>query len=344
MSALRTASSTFLSVCAPSGIIGNIIVLLAFHRQEQTDDCSHIFFKHLAIVDLIMCTGGLVTGLGIMLTGGFQYCQGGLIFIALFYGLSSGTVCLMTLDRYIYISMPLRYYCKMSTKRARLLLIGIWCISVVNILPVVSGVAFHRKPGPFYRLDIKNCVLPKIINIPYFLWLEGTFLAFLAATVYFNIRLLSYARQQSRKIEASTLPTGSEFHADESFNSTIGNQTLATGKCTGTHQIHRIIFLRQRATVRLTTVFLRIRQKKYVKIIFFIVFIHCLCNLPYFLFVTLEIICGSSFEYQKIKFAYSLYLLNYLNSVLNPVIYTSLNKRLRESVKRMLYSVRCRSS
>ena len=339
-------SLSFLSICAPTGIISNIIVLIVFNKEEH-NDCSHIFFMHLAFVDLVLCTGGLITSIGVYQNGGFFFCKGGLLIIALFYCLSSATLCLMTYDHFIYISMPLRYFRKMTPMRAKVLIAAIWSISIVNIIPVITNTAFIRSKGPFHELDIKNCVLPKIINIPYFFWLEAIFLVFLSVTIVCNFRILSYARKQSRKIEAVVIPQSNldvnEEDTERSRNLTTPQPDQMSGVSRGTiRNTGSLVTLKGGTAAKFIKFFARVRQRKYIKTIICIVTVHCICNLPYFVFIAAEILYGY-FDYSKTKYAYSLYLLNYLNSVLNPFIYASLNSSLRKAVKRLLCSF-CRRS
>ena len=341
MSLLRAISTSFLAICAPTGIISNILVLIVFNRQEH-NNYSYIFFMHLACVDLMLCTGALVTGLGVSHNGGFFFCKGGLLIIALFYCLSSGTLCLMTYDRFIYISMPLRYYCKMTPRRAKTLLVFVWTISVINVLPVLTNTAFNRSKGPFYELDIKNCVLPKIINIPYFFWLEAVFLTFLVVTIVYNFRIMSFARKQSRKVEAAILPHN-HLQATSGNNESI--LSLSTLQQKNNHRDSyrtlpgkgSVVTLRGNTTRKFAKFLKHVRQRKYIKVIGCIIIVHCICNLPYFGLITAEILHGY-LDYKKIKYLYSLYLLNYLNSVLNPFIYISLNSSLRRSAKKLLCS------
>ena len=348
MSLLRAISLCFLTICAPTGIISNIIVLIVFNKQEHNDH-SYIFFMHLAFVDLILCTGGLVTGLGVSQSGEFLFCKGGLLIIALFYSLSSGTLCLMTYDRFIYISMPLRYYRKMTSKRAKILIVLLWIISIINILPVLTNNAFVRSKGTFYELDIKNCVLPKIINIPFFFWLETVFLTFLVMTIVYNFRILSFARLQSRKVEAAIIPrinleTTEGSDKRSLYLSKLTQENKSGGFRGGSRGASldqgSISTLKRYTSMKLAKLLQRVRKRKHVKIIAWIVIIHCTCNLPYFVLITAEIFYGY-FDYDRIKYLYLLYLLNYLNSVLNPFIYTSLNSNLRKSVKKLLCSL-CR--
>ena len=333
MSLLRIISVSILTFCAPTGIISNVIVLMAFKKQNH-DDYSHIFLVHLAIVDLILCTGGLVTSLGVSQIGGFFFCKGGLLIIALFYCLSSGTLCLMTYDRFIYISMPMKYYRRMTPKRAKVLIAVLWALSVINVLPVLTNGAFIRSKGKYYELDIKNCIIPKIINIPYFFWLETVFLTFLLMTIVYNFRILSVARNQSRKIEAITVPP------NKLNTSSVNNETSATltqlNQASACEESHSVI----RKKGKFAKFFHHAKQRKCIKTILLIVIVHCICNLPYFVLITAEIFYGY-FNYKKVKYVYLLYLLNYLNSVLNPFIYTSLNSNLRRSVKKTLRSI-CR--
>ena len=333
MSLLRIISACILTICAPTGIISNVIVLMAFKRQNN-DDYSHIFLVHLAIVDLILCTGGLVTSLGVSQIGGFFFCKGGLLIIALFYCLSSGTLCLMTYDRFIYISTPMKYYRTMTPKRAKVLLAALWALSVINVLPVLTNSAFLRSRGAYYELDIKNCIIPKIINIPYFFWLETVFLMFLLMTIVYNFRILSVARKQSRKIEAVTIPPNT-------FNtSSVNNETSAIlthlNQASTCKELHRAV----RKKGKFAQFCHHAKQRKCIKTILLIVIVHCICNLPYFVLIAAEIFYGY-FDYKKVKYVYLLYLLNYLNSVVNPFIYTSLNSNLRRSVKKTLRSI-CR--
>ena len=332
MSLLRVLSTLVLSITAPAGITSNIIVIATFYRKIHCNDCSYIFFAHLAVIDLLVCIFGFTVGLGMNLSGGWLYCKACLVVIVLFYGLSAGNLCLMTYDRFLYITSPLKYFHKMSAKRAKLLIVILWILCIVNIIPVITNSAYTSEKGPHYVLDVKNCILSKILNKVYFFWLAAVIVIFVVATMIFNLRILIHARRQRRKIESSNRVVSCSAQTDENTKETgyyNGSEAVTTA---GDEQAPRRRFAR---------VLFRSSRTKAVRTIMCIVVIHCICNLPYILFIATEILCGFCFEYRRVKYAYSLYLLNYLNSVFDPIIYVSLNCDLRRAVKKMLKTTCC---
>ena len=290
MSPLRILSIFILSILAPIGILANLSLLIIIWKLKRLHNCANIIFAHLATADFLVCTIGTSMGLAVYFTKDFIFCKGAILAAILCYGLSTETICLLTYDRFVYISRPLTYHQRMTFKKVRAFFITMWILRILNSLPIFTDLAFTSERGEFYHKNMENCVMTRILNRSYSNWICITVLLPAVVTITMNLRILALARLQSRKIEDLE-------------------------KCS-----HRK--------------FSKMKRKRAYRIISYIVCVNILCSFPYLVLVMVETFSSIHFPYTKIKYGYALYLLNYLNCVLDPFVYSYTNSDIKRALRK----------
>ena len=174
------------SVSGLAAIIGNVIVLITFYKNQTLRQPCYYLVASLSAIDLFV--GLAVNPLYILLTNvvSWQYREEHLLQLESFLACSSSiiimhTLCVMSIERYIAVIYPLRYYGVVTVKRCYIAIGIVW--------------SFGFTLNAFYFL-ISNENLPKM-------WIVSgvlTGLVPLPIIFYCYGKILQAAREQSRRI------------------------------------------------------------------------------------------------------------------------------------------------
>lgn len=75
-------------------------------------------------------------------------------------------LCAISLDRYVAVTRPVTYPSIMSTKRAKMLVAGVWVLSFVICLPQLIGLKQNHKVG-FYNKLLLSHSHTLLVHVPY---------------------------------------------------------------------------------------------------------------------------------------------------------------------------------
>jgi len=124
-------------------VIGVIVVNKLFHKP------AHLLLLSLAVSDLLACVCVMPFNIIVALAGHFfigfsdyarcQVCHFYVITIIIMIYISLFTVAIMSIDRLIYIKLPLRYDRIMTMRKMLLIVILVWLLSILISLPPVFG-------------------------------------------------------------------------------------------------------------------------------------------------------------------------------------------------------------
>ena len=208
----RPSSQAFLitfavieSLFAITGVLGNLFVIVYNVFLNVDKNATSYFVLNLAVSDLLVCgiffptyaTETTKTALGIA-SGSNLMCQITLTITGLSLAVSVANIMVLTIDRYISITLPLRYPNIVTTRRTYVVLVAVWCVGFIN--------------GGFTFASTKSTGIPLVCEVDMIFVLAGSsfcFLIPLSVTVAFNFKILQIVRAQRRKIAVQATPSDS---------------------------------------------------------------------------------------------------------------------------------------
>ena len=175
-------STTFIIIIMIQSFLGNMLVLLAFKRFRYIRTVTNFFVASLAVTDLLVAvlampfwvfhlTIGSVANIIVRIWTVTDI----LVSVSSIWHLS-----FVSIDRFLCISTPFQYPLLMTSRRAVVIICGIWIYSV--IVAVSSQVLWAWHAFPLF-VSIMNFILPSVIIM----------------IMYFNI--FRIARCQAKQIE-----------------------------------------------------------------------------------------------------------------------------------------------
>ncbi|XP_056147025.1 histamine receptor H2a [Lampris incognitus] len=309
----------FLSLLILLIISGNVLVCLAVCASRQLRCLTNCFIVSLAITDLLL--GVLVLPFSALqdITGNWPlgpvFCN---IYVSMDVMLCTASILnllAISVDRYLAVTMPLRYASLVLPWRVAMAMLCVWTVSLaVSFLPIHLGwntqdlTIQNRGPGD----PVNQCRFE--LNGPYVV--TDSLLTFylpLVAMCWTYHRILRIARAQAKRvISARPARTTTGYKCGKSSTTTTATAVVSTVT---------VVALREhKATVTLAAV----------------IGAFMVCWLPYFI----QFMVNGWRKQQEFGTAYSVLLwLGYINSALNPILYAALNRDFRLAYARLL---RCR--
>uniref|UniRef100_A0A4W5LVJ1 Alpha-1A adrenergic receptor n=1 Tax=Hucho hucho TaxID=62062 RepID=A0A4W5LVJ1_9TELE len=304
------------------GVFGNILVILSVvcHRHLRT--VTHYFIVNLAVADLLLSSIVLPFSATFEILGywvfGRPFCNVWAAVDVLCCTASIMSLCVISVDRYIGVSYPLRYPAIVTERRALLALVGLWALSVTISIGPLFG---WKEPAPE---DESIC---KITEEPAYAIFSavGSFYLPLAIILSMYFRVYVVARQESRGLREGHKTDKSD---SESVTLRIHRGNMAMSEDEALHS-------RTHFALRLLKFS---REKKAAKTLGIVVGCFVLCWLPFFLVLPI----GSIFPaYRPSDTVFKItFWLGYFNSCINPIIYPCSNQEFKKAFQSIL-GVRC---
>lgn len=305
----------FLSLLILLTVGGNVLVCLAVCASRRLRCLTNCFIVSLAVTDLLL--GLLVLPFSALLQLndewplGPVFCNFYISMDVMLCTASILTLLAISVDRYLAVTMPLRYTSLVLPWRVAVAMASVWTVSVaVSFLPIQMGwntvngtVQNHGPWAPERRCRFE-------LNRPYVL--TDSLLTFylpLVAMCWTYLRILRIARAQAKRI-ISARPT-----YITSYNCRSSPPTGTTVVCSVT----AVALREHKATVTLAAV-----------IGAFVV-----CWLPYFILFTVLGLKEHPDPSAVPEFPIVLWL-GYANSALNPFLYGALNRDFRSAYAHLL--------
>ncbi|XP_024294631.1 alpha-1A adrenergic receptor-like [Oncorhynchus tshawytscha] len=304
------------------GVFGNILVILSVvcHRHLRT--VTHYFIVNLAVADLLLSSIVLPFSATFEILGywvfGRPFCNVWAAVDVLCCTASIMSLCVISVDRYIGVSYPLRYPAIVTERRALLALVGLWALSVTISIGPLFG---WKEPAPE---DESIC---KITEEPAYAIFSavGSFYLPLAIILSMYCRVYVVARQESRGLREGHKTDKSD---SESITLRIhrGNTAVSEDEALRSHTHFALRLLKFS------------REKKAAKTLGIVVGCFVLCWLPFFLVLPI----GSIFPaYRPSDTVFKItFWLGYFNSCINPIIYPCSNQEFKKAFQSIL-GVRC---
>ncbi|XP_070819037.1 histamine receptor H2a [Chaetodon trifascialis] len=294
---------------------GNVLVCLAVCASRRLRCLTNCFIVSLAVTDLLL--GLLVLPFSALLQLneewplGPVFCNFYISMDVMLCTASILTLLAISVDRYLAVTMPLRYTSLVLPWRVAVAMASVWTVSVaVSFLPIqmgwntVNGTVQNRGPwAPERRCRFE-------LNRPYVL--TDSLLTFylpLVAMCWTYLRILRIARAQAKRI------IGARPTCITSYNCRNNPPTSTTVVCSVT----AVALREHKATVTLAAV-----------IGAFVV-----CWLPYFILFTVLGLKEHPDPSTVPEYPIVLWL-GYANSALNPFLYGALNRDFRSAYAHLL--------
>lgn len=138
-------------------IFGNILVLLAVFYNSHLRNTTNLFIVNLAVADLLLGLTVLPFSATLEILGYWpferQFCEIWAAVDVLLCTASINTLCVISVDRYIGVTRPLRHSSIMSERKASVVIAFVWLLSLAISLGPLFGWRKEQDPNP------RNCIV-----------------------------------------------------------------------------------------------------------------------------------------------------------------------------------------
>ncbi len=219
-----TFTAAFMLLLMLIGLLANSLIIVSIIKEKLFKETTHILVLNLAISDFLLCllvmpftvvagfAGGYVFG-----SSDFTRCQVCLqtgVVLTFFTVLSSNTIGLISLDRFIFIKFPLHYEKLVTVPRVTVTIILTWLLSITEAIPPILGFGEIK-----YGYSMSSCFLNFFTNLENALY-YGLLIIFLnlipiIVTIVTNIWIACITRKQIKTVYGSSI--GSEQNTDKAM-------------------------------------------------------------------------------------------------------------------------------
>lgn len=189
------------------GLPSNFVIIVSILQQKLYKESAHILLLNLAVSDFLLCLlvmpAVIVSGFaGSYIFGDSDYvrcqvCQTGLILISLTL-VSVYLLCLLSVDRLMFIRFPLRYNRYVTKRRVIVIVAFAWTLSIAIALVPLSGIGEIR-----YSFATSTCIIIFIgrsENLYYAIFLVGHALVPITITVGAYIWIACFVSKEIKEI------------------------------------------------------------------------------------------------------------------------------------------------
>ena len=302
----RATIGTILTVMVFVAVAGNLLVCAAVFTDHRLKRNSNFFIVSLAIADLLVALVVMTFAIANDIHGrwvfGAVFCR---IWISSDIMCSTASIlnlCVISLDRYVHIKDPLHYETWMTTRKTVLFIATVWILSVlISFVPTHLG--WHESPTGLNSstADDELCIFD--LN-PIYAVVSSTISFYIPCVVMVSIyvRLYVYARRHVEVIRRTHTADRFQGGAGANGGSAKASYKVSDHKAAVTLGIIMGVFL--------------------------------LCWVPFFIVNPIAAFCNTCIP--KLVFQILTWC-GYVNSCLNPIIYSIFNTEFRDAFRRILF-------
>ncbi|RWS11386.1 dopamine receptor 2-like protein [Dinothrombium tinctorium] len=301
---------SFMFLICVEVVIGNILSVITVLKNKAFGNKSttNYFIISLAISDLIV--GALVMPTGVICfivdtwIFGQIWCELWQTFDVLSCTASILNLCAISLDRYWAISDPLNYTIKMKKLYVASLIVGIWVLSAFITIPPFIWSRIYDQ----YHCTSVSCECHS-------LYVNPSFAIFLTIISFFvPLFLMAIVNYRTYRIAIKQIYA---IYSDKKQkpNVPLRHHPISDGKSAAKKRSYSLIQ----------------KQFKVTKTLGIVLGVFIICWMPYFIVYSVNAFCHSCVPNKNVVFPIALWL-GWLNSGMNPIIYTCLSKKFRKSI------------
>lgn len=312
--------AVFLAIIMFSSIFGNILILLAIYTNHRLREITSVFIASLACADLLLALIGmpftLISSITYRWIFGWHWCQINGMANSVFCIASMLSLAAVSVDRYIAIMKPLNYKLIMTPRIVTLMIVYVWVHSIASgLLPIIGWSRYT------FIMKESICTGDWGHDIPYTMFIFGAcFFVPLLIMIYSYYHILRTAREHEKRIAVPRVGQLSDLPLSTAF-AVPAPQLQESQEQIKKKEDQKMKELKYK------------RDAKAAKTLLIVVGTFLFCWLPHFIGMTC--LMFPSCVWPDEFFAMTTWLAM-MNSGCNPIIYGVLNKRFRDSFKRLM--------
>lgn len=367
------ATAVALGIIMIGTIFGNILVILSVFTYKPLRNVQNIFLVSLAAADIAVSTFVMPFNVAYSILGkwifGLHVCELWLTCDVLCCTASILNLCAIALDRYWAIHDPINYAQKRTLNRVLCMILSVWVISTLISVPPILG--WNDWPEEF--TDDTPCKLTEAKGYVIYSASGSFYIPLIIMTVVY-IRIFQTARNRIRvkakaaanimKKDASPLAIKSSATPLKTVSSDVSSRELKTDvsslNCNSSsiemeeksstpqesvakesdplnnetnHKVPPVTvrsYMEQKEKICLQ------KERRAAQVLGIVMGVFVLCWLPFFIMYVTIPFCSSEACGLSGNLINFITWLGYINSALNPVIYTVFNTDFRKSFQKLL--------
>ncbi|XP_005531128.1 PREDICTED: D(2) dopamine receptor isoform X4 [Pseudopodoces humilis] len=334
-------------------VFGNVLVCMAVSRERALQTTTNYLIVSLAVADLLVATLCMPWVVYLEVVGEWRFsrihCD---IFVTLDVMMCTASIlnlCAISIDRYTAVAMPMLYNTRYSSKRRVTVMIAVvWVLSFAISCPLLFGLN---------NTDEKECIIgnPAFVVYSSIVSFYVPFIVTLLVYVQIYIVLRRRRKRVSTKRSSHVLDSDTQAplkdkctHPEDVKLCTVivksngSFQVEKNGHAKESHHTARVFEIHSLPNGKTRNLLKAVirrkmsqqKEKKATQMLAIVLGVFIICWLPFFITHILNMHCDCNIP----PAMYSAFTwLGYVNSAVNPIIYTTFNIEFRKAFMKILH-------